>query len=300
MRYFFALLLFLVPSFAQDKGTLTPKSLPALANPADPSLPAKELFGRMQDAAKYNPLAIGNYARGCLAGAKAIAVNGNGWQVMRLSRNRMWGHPDLIAFLEGFAKKVPEVSGWRGILIGDISQPRGGPMLTGHASHQIGLDADIWLTPMPARELLREEREQMSATMMVRADRKDIDPAVWREDHLAVIRLAAEHPRIERILVNAAIKKALCREATGDRRWLQKVRPYYGHDYHFHVRMKCPAGDDTCTPQEPVVAGEGCDLDYWFSDAILNPKPSSTPYKPKPPMRLESLPAECKSVLLSR
>jgi len=47
-----------------------------------------------------------------------------------------------------------------------------------------------------------------------------------------VIRAAAQEPRVERIFVNAAIKKALCREAKGDRSWLAKMRPWYGHDYH--------------------------------------------------------------------
>ena len=35
---------------AQDKGTVDPKPLPPLANPSDPKLPAKELFGRKGDA----------------------------------------------------------------------------------------------------------------------------------------------------------------------------------------------------------------------------------------------------------
>ncbi len=56
------------------------------------------------------------------------------------------------------------------------AQPRGGPTLSGHASHQTGLDADIWLTPMPNRQLSRKEREDTSAVMMVRDDRLDIDP----------------------------------------------------------------------------------------------------------------------------
>jgi len=98
-------------------------------------------------------------------------------------------------------------------------------MITGHASHQVGLDADIWLTPMPERQLSRNEREEMSASNMVRSDRLDIDPAVWTPSHLLVIRAAAQEPRVERIFVNAAIKKALCREAKGDRSWLAKVRP---------------------------------------------------------------------------
>ena len=49
--------------------------------------------------------------------------------------------------------------GWNGLLIGDMSQPRGGPMLNGHSSHQIGLDVDIWFTPMPDHELSPEERD---------------------------------------------------------------------------------------------------------------------------------------------
>ena len=130
-------------------------------------------------------------------------------------------------------------------------------MLTGHTSHQVGLDADIWLMPMPNRQLSRNEREEMSANNMVRADRLDIDPAAWTPSHLLVIRAAAQEPRVERIFVNAAIKKALCREAKGDRSWLAKVRPMYGHDYHFHVRITCPHDDTSCKPQPPPPDGEG-------------------------------------------
>src|SRR5205085_2413179 len=158
---------------------------------------------------------IGLYSHGCLAGGIALPINGKSWQVMRLSRNRNWGHPELIAFLERLADKAPKISNWPGILVGDMSQPRGGPMLTGHASHQVGLDADIWLTPAPDYQLSRNEREDMSAVMMVRSDRLDIEPSAWTPRHLAVIRDAALEPRVQRIFVNAAIKKALCREAKG-------------------------------------------------------------------------------------
>jgi penicillin-insensitive murein endopeptidase len=182
-----------------------------------------------------------------------------------------------------------------------MSQPRGGPMLTGHTSHQIGLDADIWLTPMPDRELSRREREEMSATMVVAANRKDVDPAVWTPAHGAIIKAAAQEPQVERIFVNAAIKKALCREAGNDRRWLHKVRAYYGHDYHFHIRIKCPAGNPDCRPQDPVPAGEQCgaDLDHWFTDEILHPKPSPIPPKPRPPLKMADLPPACRQVLLA-
>ncbi|MGB6699906.1 MAG: penicillin-insensitive murein endopeptidase, partial [Methylocella sp.] len=170
-------------AFAQEKGTLEPVGLPPLAHPEDPSTPAKQLFGRQVVPAALAARPIGFYSRGCLAGGQALPVTGLAWEVMRPSRNRNWGHPALLAFLERFARKVPTVSHWPGILIGDMAQPRGGPMLTGHASHQIGLDVDIWLTPMPNRDLSRLEREEMSAVNMVRPDRLDVDPAKWTPDH---------------------------------------------------------------------------------------------------------------------
>src|SRR4029077_4194953 len=208
----------------------------------------------------------------------------------------------LIELLERLSVKVHKVAGWPGLLVGDISQPRGGPMFTGPASHQVGLDADIWLTPMPDRELTRAEREEMSATMAVASDRRDVDPNVWTPAHHAIIKAAAEDPLVERIFVNAAIKKALCRDPGANHAWLNKVRPYWGHDYHFHVRIKCPADSPECKRQDPVPAGDGCgphDMDWWFTDAVLHPKPSPTPSQPRPAMTLAELPAACRAVVMA-
>jgi penicillin-insensitive murein endopeptidase len=286
------------PAVAQDKGTLDPKPLPPIANPNDPSVPAKELFGRKETAAALAPRAIGSYARGCVAGARALPIDGETWQVMRLSRNRNWGHPQLIDFLERLSKQVPAINGWPGLLVGDISQPRGGPMLTGHASHQLGLDADVWLTPMPDRRLSRLEREEMSATNVVRSDWLDVDTEVWTLQHLALLRAVAKEAEVARIFVNPAIKRALCRDAGADRGWLSKVRPTYGHNYHFHIRLTCPAGEDACTDQDPPPRGDGCgqELDFWFTPQMLRPKP--TP--PRPPLTMAQLPAECRRILVAQ
>src|SRR6202043_1811295 len=127
---------------------------------------------------------IGFYAKGCLAGAEALPINGETWQVMRLSRNRNWAHPDMVALLERLSAKVHEVAGWPGLLVGDMSQRYSGPMLTAHASHQVGLDADIWGAPMPNRQLSRNERQEMSATSPFRTDRVRIDPARDPSSHL--------------------------------------------------------------------------------------------------------------------
>jgi penicillin-insensitive murein DD-endopeptidase len=270
-------------AWAQDKGSLEPKPLPPLENPNDPKLAAKELFARKRLPAALPVHVIGAYNKGCIAGAEKMPITGDTWQVMRLSRNRNWGSPDLVALLKRLSKKAHKDAGWP---------------LSGHASHQIGLDGDVWLTPMPDHLLSRQEREEMSAVMMVREDRLDIDPKVWTPGHLAVIRDAALEPAVQRIFVNAAIKKALCREAKGDRSWLTKVRPWYGHDYHFHIRMRCPAGSNDCAGQPEQNGGDGCnDLAYWFKDSVLHPEPPKEPEKPHPGITLAQLPAACRQVL---
>jgi penicillin-insensitive murein endopeptidase len=294
------------PALAQDRGSVDAKPLPPLANPKDPKLPAKELFARRLLPSAGPAHVIGNYAKGCIGGAEQMPITGDTWQVMRLSRNRNWAYPELVALVRRLSEKVHKDTGWSGILVGDMGQPRGGPALTGHASHQIGLDADIWLTPMPDHLLSRQEREEMSATMMVREDRLDIDPKAWTPQHWMMLRDAAQEPAVQRIFVNAAIKKALCREAKGDRGWLAKIRPWFGHDYHFHIRMRCPAGDKECSGQPDQNGGEGCnksDFTYWFSDKVLHPKPEPPPTEPpkEPPkphgITLAQLPAACKAVL---
>jgi penicillin-insensitive murein endopeptidase len=287
------------PAVAQDKGTLDPQPLPPLDHPNDPKTPAKQLFGRKTQPTSDKAYVYGFYAHGCIASAEALPIDGPTWQVMRLSRNRNWGHPDLIKFLQRFSAKAAK-KGWPGLLVGDMSQPRGGPMITGHASHQVGLDADIWLTPMPDRTLTREEREEMSATNVVASDSSlDVDPKIWTPAHLEVIKAAAEDPEVERIFVNPAIKKALCRGAGGDREWLHKVRPWYGHDYHFHVRIACPPDDKNCEVQPGVPGtddGCGAELKSWLKDSIIHPTPSPGG-APAHGMTMAKLPKECKAVL---
>ncbi len=298
----------LLPALARAQSTAEEEAKRRAANIAAFPDAARSLFGQKTAPANLQARAIGSYARGCLAGATALPVDGPSWQVMRLNRNRNWGHPVLIDYLEDLAREVPRITGWPGLLVGDISQPRGGPMLTGHASHQIGLDADLWLTPMPRARLDREARENMPAVNMARADWRDVDPRHWTPAHTRLIKAAASEPRVERIFVNPALKVALCREAGADRSWLNKVRPIWGHNDHVHIRMSCPAGMASCSGQEPPNFGDGCgqELTDWIerqrAAIFAPPKPPRTgpAPKPKPPMSLDDLPAECRQVLVSR
>ncbi len=282
-------------------GLLAVAGLLALAGAAaaqEASAPAKQVFGYIAGPVPMAARAIGSYARGCLAGAAQLPVNGPAWQAMRLSRNRTWGHPALIEYVERLARDAKERDGWPGLLVGDLAQPRGGPMLTGHASHQIGLDADIWLKPMPDRTLSRTERERMSAVSMLATDGLSVDPQVWTPGHVSLLRRAASYPDVARIFVHPAIKKALCEAAGADRGWLRKVRPWWGHHYHFHVRLNCPPGSDGCKDQAPPPPGDGCgaQLDEWYKMLTAPPKPGK-PRKPKPPLTMADLPLACRQVV---
>jgi penicillin-insensitive murein endopeptidase len=264
---------------------------------ATPMTPAKELFGRVQRPNAGPDRSIGFYSNGCLSGAVALPMTGPTWQVMRPGRNRFYGRRRLIAMIQRVSKKVAAQTNWPGLLIGDMSQPRGGPMLGGHGSHQIGLDADIWLRQMPPQEIPMAQRETIMSSMVVAPNRIDMN-GYWTPDTLGAIKAVATDPEVERVLVNPAIKRAICRQAKGDRSWLQKVRPNWGHDYHMHVRIGC-GGERSCRPQRDVVPGEGCgkELDYWFQPAILFPQPAPKPPKPLPPFTVAKLPGECAAVL---
>jgi penicillin-insensitive murein endopeptidase len=272
--------------------------------------PAKVLFGAVSAPSKMATRSIGFYARGCLAGGKPLPVNGPAWQAMRLSRNRMWGHPTLVRYIERFAKDAKAKDGWPGLLVGDMSMPRGGPMPFGHASHQVGLDVDIWYKPMPGRVLTNEERESMPMESFL-LDPGHVNPNVWTPDFAKLLRRAVSYPEVARVFVNPAIKKWLCDNMKEDRAFLRKINPIMGHDDHFHVRLVCPADNQGCRNQPALAVDEGCGkgLDAWI--AKLSKSASVAPAPPAPkagatPLRaskgkhlitLAQLPRDCRTVL---
>lgn len=256
---------------------------------------AKRLFFLSATPSEMKPQSIGAYGKGCVAGAEMLAPDGPNWQAMRLSRKRNFGHPKLVAAIKKIAAAAKQ-DGWPGLLVGDMGQPRGGPMLTGHASHQLGLEADIWLTPAPQdRALTLEEREEMSAVDMVQSNLLDVRPDKFGMQQVLLLKRAAALPEVDRIFVNPAIKKAACAMAKDDRAWLHKLRPWHGHTFHFHVALKCP--DAACKARAALPAGDGCGkaLDWWFLESTRFPKPK--PPVPEKILTLKDLPPQCAAVL---
>ncbi|ONG42414.1 penicillin-insensitive murein endopeptidase [Pseudoroseomonas deserti] len=256
---------------------------------ADP--PRASAWAAARGPAPGAPHVVGAHGLGCIGGAEAMPESGPGFQMVRLSRNRFWGHPALTAYLRDLGARS-QAAGLPALWYGDLGQPRGGPLPWGHASHQIGLDADIWFDLRPKPALTTAQREQIAVASLVRPDGMDIDPAQFTPRHVTLLRLAAEHPGVDRIFVNPAIKQAICRQQP-EAAWLRKLRPWRGHDEHFHVRLRCPPGQGDCHDQAPVPAGTGCDasLDWWFSAEARQPP------KPRPPGPAPRMPAACAGIL---
>jgi murein endopeptidase len=147
------------------------------------------------------------------------------------------------------------------LLIGELSQIRGGPFVSGHDSHQIGLDVDILFHTHPEqrmRSLSVAERDQFKPPSMLKANGR-LDLSRFGKEQILKLKLASLDPKVERIFVNPVIKAHLCTHlAPEDRDWLRKIRPWRGHHAHFHVRIGCPLDSKECIPQGPVPQGDGC------------------------------------------
>lgn len=237
--------------------------------------------------------AIGDTSAGCLRGAEELPIEGEGYSVMHLERHRYFGHPKLINAAQRLGKAIAEDLGL--IHIGDLGMARGGPMPFGHRSHQTGLDVDIWFDLNPSLpQGTNKLRSNIDAPSFLLKGSRELDYSLWSNRQVQMLKLAVSNPDVDRIFVNARIKQELCDSANGNRDWLHKIRPWYFHDDHFHMRLACPPDSKSCIRQAPIPIGDGCDLslDEWANKGPL--KPSKKPPPPPNPI----LPAECSSVLM--
>jgi penicillin-insensitive murein endopeptidase len=225
---------------------------------------------------------------------------------MRKSRHRYFAQPEMRRFINKLAAEIRHRE-FGTLLVGDLGQARGGPTTTGHASHQTGLDGDFWFwldSPANHRTLTKQEVDQLSALSMLDQDQQSIDPKRFQAKHVSVLEYVSQQPEVARIFVHPLIKKAAC-EATDQAAWLNKLRPWWGHHYHFHVRLHCPAGQAECKPQSPPPASHGCgnELAWWFSEEAAEELRKRRQAGPKltPPERLAKklarVPGQCESLL---
>jgi penicillin-insensitive murein endopeptidase len=250
--------------------------------------------GPVADAPAPGPLHIigSETAGGCIAGAERLPASGPGFETIHLDRSSFWGAPQTIAGIETLGRQA-QAAGLGTLYVEDISRPRGGPMAGQHVAHQLGLDVDIGLDTTLKPALTPQTRETVALPSLVRADQRGVDPVRWGPDTVALLKLAATLPGVDRVLVNPAIKRQLCTDVTTDRGWLRLIRPWWGHAAHMHIHFRCPAGQPDCVDQAPPPAGDGCDatLQWWFDQLDAPPSPPG-PAKPPP-----KPPAACLAVM---
>ncbi|ABV85871.1 penicillin-insensitive murein endopeptidase [Shewanella pealeana] len=247
--------------------------------------------------------AIGGYANGCLTGAQTLPLDGEGYQVIRPQRQRYYGHPALIEFIQQFAASLNR-QGSDDILIADMSMPRGGNFTYGHSSHQIGLDVDVWFK-QANQPLTSEERAQPIALKLVDKKRFALDTQLWSKLQTQMIKIAALDERVARIFVSPVIKQHLCDLRLENDTWLNKVRPWWGHTYHMHVRLSCPKDNPLCRDQASIPVGNGChELGWWkrqltqtqTTQAAKANKPASKPKKKKAKVK----PEQCSRMIAAK
>lgn len=234
----------------------------------------------------HRPEIYGSYTAGCLDGAMALPLHGTGYHVENTPRNRFYGHPSLIRFLERYAA-ANDAQTRQTVYISDMAQPRGGPIAHGHNSHQMGLDVDIWYG----------KTSEGLPLSLLRTDGASLDEEAWKSFDARLLKNAAHFPEVERILVNPSIKAKLCSRYKGEP-WLRKIRPWWAHHNHYHVRLACPAGNPSCIPQQAVAQTDGCDatLDWWFTEEAKQDGMKRTTQTPQP----ITLPKQCDAVFTSK
>lgn len=277
----------LVASPTPDSGVPDASVVP-LAKPAARNFDHR--WSRVVTPEPGSPRAIGQPGAGCVQGAAALPLRGPGWVVAHPERHREFGLPVLLTYLRDLASRARREH-LGPLWVGDLGQPRGGPMPTGHRSHQTGLDADIWYGP-PAQSPSPGQSPVAPTVVDLRTGKL---LAAWTSRVARLIEAAAANPAVDRIFVHPAIKRALCQDNRRAGAWLQRVRPWWGHHDHLHVRLRCPTDSPDCKEPQPLPAGEGCDasLDWWFSeDARAAAAKRGPPGEGAPAM-----PEQCESLL---
>lgn len=210
-----------------------------------------------------NSEAIGFYSDGCMVDDYQLSQFDGNFELVNAWRNRHWAHGRAVNFIAYFTDTMANKN-IGPIKISDVSQHGGGDVSPSHASHQMGLDIDIWLANG------NEEYQDV-------VQGSSVNEELFEKFHARdMYRTAVANSNVQRIFVNPAIKQYLCRTES-DTSWLRKLRPMSGHTGHMHVRLYCTDFDEDCIPQFEIGPGSGCnevlspDFDpYFFADEMYS------------------------------
>lgn len=205
--------------------------------------------------------ALGFYSNGSLENASHTGDSSPDFVKLFLWRDRAWSTFDMSTILQTTAASVHALhpDGER-MQIGDIAQKVGG-FLSGHASHQNGLDADVAYF----RKDHHEQDPAVNGFAYIYVQKGGVlDPVFDVARNWDAYKAIADTGRLDRIFMDPVIKRGFCAYAktTGElesrKELLRRLRPLENHQDHFHVRITCPIDSPKCQAQLPPPEGDGC------------------------------------------
>ncbi|MDX1949745.1 MAG: penicillin-insensitive murein endopeptidase [Rickettsiales bacterium] len=241
---------------------------------------------------------IGTHNNGCMLYSAELSKNSQDYKLPRVERGHNYGHPEMVELLEDYSYRVKQMTG-KELLIADISKKNGGPVFMLHSSHQTGLDADIWFTLYDAKQNLSSEDIKTLQPLNMADEKGKSVSSFWGSNQEDILKLFAQNDKVDRIFVNYNIKNYYCSKFKNED-WQKKIRPWWGHNEHFHIRLKCPKNSEECISKGQEIKNDGCgsELAWWFSDEAKQPKSKKeAEAKLTEEQILERLPNRCKEIL---
>lgn len=207
--------------------------------------------------------AVGFYSKGSLINPSQLPNDGVGFLKLFQPRDRAYATQDLVTLIENAASAIAlAFPGGERMQMGDFSQREGG-QISGHASHQNGLDVDVKFFN---HAHLEQDPMGTNGFDEIFVDEKNqVTPNYDFERNEALVKFVVDSGLVRRIFVDGNIKKAFCdrAKASGEYRddleWLRRLRPLEGHQDHFHIRIACPTSSPNCVAQEEPPLGTSCD-----------------------------------------
>ena len=190
---------------------------------------------------------IGAPNKGKLAGALKLRPS----RALKIKqRATTWALPDLVKLLQRAAGKVAKKHPRSVLLVGDLSQKNGGPML-GHNSHQTGRDADVGFyvanskgKPAAMTRFVAFDgagkSSQVTWAQFDDARNWALVEALLTDKDAPARYIFVSNPLRLRLLAYAAKKKVAKDLQTKAAFAMLSPRDADVHDDHFHVRIGCP------------------------------------------------------------
>lgn len=205
--------------------------------------------------------AVGYYSSGKLKQGESILERGVNIHKLFMQRKRFYGTVEMNNVISDAVDFVrQEIPDAELIQVGDIANKEGGKCAE-HASHQNGLDADIVYLTKNGR--LQSQNAPYWEEDFVK--NSVVNNNFHTERNFKLFKFLVIEKQVDRIFVDAAIKKLFCQYAKTNnlkdaesQETLRRLRVEKLHSTHFHMRLKCGPNDYSCKSQAAIPAGNGC------------------------------------------